>query len=130
MGSEIESDSGYKYGRAEVINEKGIHARPSALICIRASKYKGDIYLNCLMNPESNDREINPNERYNAKSIMSIMSIYAPQGSILKVNVEGTDKKAVDTCRELCDLIASELDDIIPQLEKEISASKKDRSMR
>ncbi len=73
-----------------VKNEKGIHARPAALIVAKASEFQSDIFL---MNDEYNA---------NAKSIMNVLILAAEQGSTLLLKVEGSDEaEAVEAIEKL-----------------------------
>lgn len=65
--------------------EKGLEARPVALLVQEASKYDSTIYIH------SGDK------RVNAKSIMGMMSLGLKNGEELVVSAEGADEKeAVD----------------------------------
>lgn len=62
-------------------NSTGLHARPSSMIVNEASKYNSDIII------------IKDNKKYNAKSIMSILSMGAAKGDILVIQAIGEDKE-------------------------------------
>ena len=65
----------------QVINELGLHARPSSLLVKKASTFKSEITLEkdgCVSN---------------AKSIMSVMMLAAAYNSILEMIVKGPDEK-------------------------------------
>ena len=64
-----------------VINELGLHARPAARIAQEAQKYEADI---CFYQDE---REID------AKSILDILTLAAPQGSDLQIKAHGCDAR-------------------------------------
>jgi phosphocarrier protein len=65
-----------------VINEAGIHARPSSEIVKAAAKFKSNVTLS----HEGLD--------VNGKSIMGVMMLAAPCGSTVKVRAEGDDAAA------------------------------------
>ncbi|EYE89138.1 HPr kinase [Fervidicella metallireducens AeB] len=62
-------------------NETGIHARPAGLIVKEASKFKSNISL------------IKGEKEYNAKSIMSIMTMAAAKGEEIIVKANGEDEE-------------------------------------
>jgi phosphocarrier protein HPr len=64
----------------EVINKLGLHARPSALLVQKASKFKSEITL---------EKE---GQKVNGKSIMGVMMLAAEKGSILIIRAEGEDE--------------------------------------
>src|SRR3989338_3691178 len=72
-------------GESTVADQFGVHARPSTLIVMTASKYPGRVYMRCLYNPECS---YDPKEKYDCKSIMGMMNMGAAMGSRLKVHVE------------------------------------------
>lgn len=61
-------------------NETGIHARPAAVIVKEASKYKSAVTI------KKGDKS------YNAKSIMSLMTMAAQKGEEITVLVDGEDE--------------------------------------
>lgn len=65
----------------EVINENGIHARPSASFVKIANQYQSDIKV-----------AFDGNE-VNGKSIMGLMVLAAGYGSKIKISAEGKDAK-------------------------------------
>jgi len=80
--------------KAEValINETGLHARPASLLIKEAGKYEADIEI------------IKNDKKYNAKSIMGILSMGAVKGDKLIIMAEGTDEKeAVMALKDLID---------------------------
>lgn len=66
----------------EVTNPKGIHARPSGMLAKTALEFQSVILLE-LRGVEAN-----------AADIMSILTLGAFQGDVLKVTVEGADEEA------------------------------------
>lgn len=68
----------------EIKNNEGLHARPASEFSKAAMKYKSDIkaYKN---------GEI---KAYNPKSILSIMSMGAVKGDILRIEATGEDEAA------------------------------------
>lgn len=69
-----------------VVNETGLHARPSSCIVQLASQFKSEITLT--------KEELDPNRtiRANAKSIMNILLLAAEAGSVLILEAEGPDE--------------------------------------
>lgn len=73
-----------------VLNEYGLHARPSAALVKTAANYESEIYL------------IKDDITANAKSIISVMSLAAEPESELTIRTEGADEQsALDG---ICDL--------------------------
>lgn len=67
-------------------NKTGLHARPASIFVKEAGKFKSEITL------------IKEEQRYNAKSIMGILSMGASKGDVLIIEAEGEDEKeAVDS---------------------------------
>ncbi|OLS02086.1 HPr family phosphocarrier protein [Tissierella creatinophila] len=69
--------------REEVVleNKTGLHARPASMFVKEASTYKSDINL------------IKEDQKYNAKSIMGLLSMGAAKGDVLTIEAEGEDEK-------------------------------------
>ncbi len=67
--------------KMQVVNELGVHARPSALLVQKARNFKAEIKL------KKEDREAN------AKSILSVMTLAAEKGSFVTIIAEGEDQK-------------------------------------
>ncbi|HHJ06858.1 MAG TPA: HPr family phosphocarrier protein [Anaerolineae bacterium] len=68
----------------------GLHARPAALFVQTASKFKSDLKV------LKGEREVN------AKSILSVLTLGAGQGAILKLVAEGEDEdQAIEALRLL-----------------------------
>lgn len=78
-----------------LVNETGLHARPASMIVREASKYKSEIKI------------IKDEKEYNAKSIMSVLSMGAIKGDTIKIIAIGEDEKNV--ARELGDFIENEI---------------------
>ena len=79
--------------RAEVqlINETGLHARPASLFVAAAKKYQSDIAV------------LKDGEEYDAKSILSVLSMGAYKGESLIISAVGTDEE--EAVKELKGLI-------------------------
>ncbi|WP_353095335.1 HPr family phosphocarrier protein [Tissierella praeacuta] len=72
-----------------LLNNTGLHARPASMIVKEASKYTSEIKI------------IKNEKEYNAKSIMSILSIGAVKGDCLVIKAIGEDEeKAVEELGE------------------------------
>lgn len=62
-------------------NETGFHARPASIFVKEASTFESDISL------------IKDDQKYNAKSIMGLLSMGAAKGDLLTVEAEGEDEE-------------------------------------
>ncbi|MFN0065701.1 MAG: HPr family phosphocarrier protein [Chlamydiales bacterium] len=73
-----------------VINDKGLHTRPSTELVKCATRFKAQINL------------IHQDLVVNAKSLLGILTLAATRGSRIRVEAEGMDaKQAVDAIIEL-----------------------------
>lgn len=80
-----------------LLNDTGLHARPASMIVKEAAKYTSEIKI------------IKNEKEYNAKSIMSLLSMGAVKGDYLVIKAMGEDEeKAVE---ELRDFIGNRLMD-------------------
>ncbi|AGN37205.1 phosphocarrier protein HPr [Bacillus paralicheniformis] len=64
-----------------IIDQVGIHARPSTTLVQTASKFNADIYL------EYNGKIVN------LKSIMGVMSLGIPKDAVIKITAQGADEE-------------------------------------
>ena len=64
-----------------VINKKGLHARPSALLVKTALSFTSEIRLK------------NSNADANAKSVLDVMLLCAHHGTTLELSVDGEDEE-------------------------------------
>ncbi|MEY3104769.1 MAG: hypothetical protein RJA72_801, partial [Pseudomonadota bacterium] len=64
-----------------LVNKLGLHARPSAKVSQLASSFKCDVWLT------------RGSRKINAKSIMGVMMLAAPQGASLSVSADGADEE-------------------------------------
>ena len=62
-------------------NETGLHARPASILVKEASIFKSEINL------------VKDEKRYNAKSIISLLSMGAAKGDKLVIEAEGEDEE-------------------------------------
>ena len=67
----------------QIISDEGLHARPASEFSREAMSYASDVLV------YKNDVE----KAYNAKSILSIMSMGAAKGDILRIVVTGEDEE-------------------------------------
>lgn len=67
--------------RVKVLNEEGLHARPSATLVKVASRFKSDFYIEM------------QGYRVNGKSILGVMTLAADYGSEMVLNVSGEDEQ-------------------------------------
>ena len=65
-----------------ISNKLGLHARASAKLTKLAGSFRSDVFMS------RNDR------RVNAKSIMGVMMLAAGIGSVVELEVSGTDEQA------------------------------------
>jgi phosphocarrier protein len=65
----------------EIVNRLGLHARASAKVTQTAAKFSSDVFMT------RNGRRIN------AKSIMGVMMLAAPKGSLVTLEVNGADEE-------------------------------------
>ncbi|MDY0189632.1 MAG: HPr family phosphocarrier protein [Desulfuromonas sp.] len=63
----------------EIINRLGLHARAAAQFVQLAGKFSAEVFV------EKDDLDVN------GKSIMGILMLAAPKGSLIKVRTEGAD---------------------------------------
>jgi phosphocarrier protein HPr len=69
--------------KVKIINQLGLHARAAAQLVRLAGKFKSRIILT------RTDNEV----MADAKSILSVLTLAAPKGTELKLNVEGEDER-------------------------------------
>ena len=83
----------YIYTREiEVKNETGLHARPASMFVNLAGTFKSKIEL----------QRLGEEDRYNAKSIIMLLSLGLEQGEKALLSAEGEDEKeAVNALAEL-----------------------------
>jgi phosphocarrier protein len=68
----------------------GLHARPAALFVQTANKFSSDIQV------------INSDRQADAKSILSVLTLGAGQGAVVKLIAQGEDEeRAIQTLRQL-----------------------------
>ncbi|MEO0983031.1 MAG: HPr family phosphocarrier protein [Pseudomonadota bacterium] len=71
--------------RVQIVNEKGLHARPSAAISRLAGRYQSKISLEC------------DGITANARSIMDLLMLIAHRGSDIVIRAEGDDAEEAVT---------------------------------
>lgn len=62
-----------------LINRLGLHARAAAQLVQTANRFKSDVFVN------------KDGEEVNGKSIMGLLMLAAPVGSLLRVTISGDD---------------------------------------
>jgi phosphocarrier protein HPr len=73
-----------------VLNDKGLHTRPSTELVKCATRFKSNINL------------VHQDHEVNAKSLLGILTLAANRGSRIRVEAEGEDaQQAVDSLLEL-----------------------------
>lgn len=65
-----------------ISNKLGLHARPSAQLTQTAAKFQSEVWIT------------KDGRRVNAKSIMGVMMLAAGMGSVVIVEVDGSDEAA------------------------------------
>ncbi len=76
---ESEGNSQLLSAQVTLSNKLGMHARAAALFAKTASKYRSGVWL------MKDAREVN------GKSIMGILTLIAPRGTVLTIRAEGED---------------------------------------
>lgn len=84
--------------KVEIVNEIGLHARPASRFIREAVKYPCDINV------------VKDGRSYNAKSIMSVLSMSANQGDEITIRAHGDEDEAA--VKALVDLIENKLRDL------------------
>ena len=81
----------------KIKNKTGLHARPASKIVDKVSKYDSEVKI------------LNGNSEYNAKSMISIISMGAENGANLEFIIKGNDEEKV--YKDLENLLESGLED-------------------
>jgi phosphocarrier protein len=75
-----------------VLNQKGLHARPAALLVKTANQFGSDILL------------VKDGNEVSAKSIISVLTLEGYEGAVIEVRASGPDAtEAMDALQELFD---------------------------
>ena len=74
--------------------ELGLHARPAGRFVAQAARFQSDVEVGC------------GDEWVNGESVLSILSLAAAQGTLVRIRASGPDSE--DAVRELGALIESE----------------------
>ncbi|ACZ01861.1 HPr family phosphocarrier protein [Streptobacillus moniliformis] len=83
--------------KVKVLNEQGIHARPSTKICAITNKFSGNVFFRC------------DGENYDAKNIMTILLIGLEKGREFEIIADsGNEKEEMDLLNSLQRLIEIE----------------------
>lgn len=77
--------------KVTILNESGLHARPSSELVKTASKYKSEFFIEMY------------GYRINGKSILGIMTLAAEYGAEMELIVEGPDEE--EALKEISELI-------------------------
>lgn len=89
--------------RVTVVNRRGIHARPAAMLVQRARAFPCELALVLLEAPEGSGAE--PGTRVDAKNVLDVMFLAAPAGATLEIEARGPDAEGAVTA--LAALIAT-----------------------
>ncbi len=85
----------------KILNRLGLHARPAALIAQAASRFAAEISLTPEGGPAAD-----------AKSILSLLMLGAPCGTVLKLAVSGDDAEVeANALQTISGLFASKFDE-------------------
>jgi phosphotransferase system HPr (HPr) family protein len=68
--------------KVKVLNESGLHARPSSVLVRAASKFKSEFYIRMY------------GYKVNGKSILGVMTLAADHGAEMELILEGPDEEA------------------------------------
>lgn len=68
--------------KVKVLNEAGLHARPSSVLVKTASKFKSEFYIRMY------------GYKVNGKSILGVMTLAADHGAEMELILEGPDEEA------------------------------------
>ena len=74
-------------GTVEVVNHLGLHARAAAQLVRLAGRFRSSITL----------RRTDSDAYANAKSILSVLTLAAPFGTLLNIDVDGEDESEAFT---------------------------------
>lgn len=78
--------------KADICNDKGLHARASAKFVKLAATFDAQIHV------------LKDDQRVDAQSIMGLLMLAASKGS--RIEIEATGKDAEGAVKALCDLVA------------------------
>lgn len=78
--------------RVRIVNAKGVHARPAAMLATRAKGFRADLQLTLVEVPEGGGAEAGT--RVDAKDVLEIMFLGAPAGACLEIEARGEDAEA------------------------------------
>ena len=74
-----ENESSTASGAFVVLNDRGLHTRPSTELVKLTSRFKAQLTLSCQGN------------KVNGKSMLGILTLAAPKGSRIRIKAEGVD---------------------------------------
>jgi len=83
--------------RVSIVNPQGLHARPADMFVRLANRFSSDVQV------------VKGNERVDGKSILSILTLAAVQGTELTIAARGSDAQAATDA--LADLIVTGFDE-------------------
>ncbi len=66
--------------KVTVVNKKGIHTRPAAILVKTAAKFSSDFFI------------LKDGMEINGKSIIGVMSLAAEEGAELTIKIDGADE--------------------------------------
>lgn len=78
--------------RVRIVNAKGVHARPAAMLATRAKGFASELALVLVEVPEASGSEVGT--RVDAKDVLEIMFLGAPAGACLEIEARGADAEA------------------------------------
>lgn len=86
------SGPGQARRRVQVVNEKGVHARPAAMLATRAKRFASQLAITLVEIPDGGGAEAGT--RVDAKDVLEIMFLGAPPGAWLEIEAHGDDAEA------------------------------------
>jgi len=87
-----------QHREVQVVNPLGLHARPAAQVSQLASRFRAEVWLT------RNSR------RVNGKSIMGVMMLAAPKGTVIGIETNGPDES--EAMAALVELFASGFNEV------------------
>jgi phosphocarrier protein len=87
-----------QHREVQVVNPLGLHARPPAQVSQLASRFRAEVWLT------RNSR------RVNGKSIMGVMMLAAPRGTVIGIETDGSDES--EAMAALVELFASGFNEV------------------
>jgi len=81
----------------EIVNKLGLHARAASKLVNCASQFESEVFIS------------KAESRVNAKSIMGVMMLAASKGTIVELNIDGSDEQ--ECLVDIVELIKNRFDE-------------------